>query len=197
MSFGDDRIEPRHRLSAVDWPSLVPRDIAAAQIRWERMNVALRMRRAGLTFREIGERQGGVSVARARQMVWKATHQEKRLSPVEGYLAMSWPGWKRGGYHLYDDNKLPPPPKPKRKPPQKYDAPPPPRPTWAELEERRRAVAQEARQERIQRMYEGIYTISQCRRDELAVVLAKLIFTAPQSDVLQRAIEKLRGNFDD
>ena len=31
MSFGDDRIEPRHRLSAVDWPSLVPRDIAAAR----------------------------------------------------------------------------------------------------------------------------------------------------------------------
>jgi hypothetical protein len=74
----------RQRGSRVNWFSLVPDDVAEAQVSWERLRNAHRMRVSGLKFREIGA-AFGVSVTYASQMVARAERRSKWLSPVESY----------------------------------------------------------------------------------------------------------------
>lgn len=54
----------------MDWHDVLPRFVAINQKGFERAHAAVRARRAGLTFREIGLRLG-VTTERARQLAMK------------------------------------------------------------------------------------------------------------------------------
>jgi hypothetical protein len=66
----------------MNWFDLVPNDVARLQLAYERRHRVLRVRQAGLTYRELGAALG-VSFERARQIVLRA--QRDKLSPVERY----------------------------------------------------------------------------------------------------------------
>jgi hypothetical protein len=76
----------KQRRSNVDWLSLVPERVAHEQMLWERCATAAEMRRAGLTYKRIGECLG-VTGGRARQLTARAEHDAAFLSPVEEYCS--------------------------------------------------------------------------------------------------------------
>jgi len=69
------------------WHGILPDSVAVYQNAWDRHAHAQAMRRAGLTYFEIGTRLS-VSVSRARQMVIKQDRRTARgsQSPIESYL---------------------------------------------------------------------------------------------------------------
>lgn len=73
-------------MRGIDWHDLLPHGWAIRQKGWERARIAVRLRDAGLTYREIG-RHMGVSLERARQMDTKG----RRTPPVELYCAQGGP----------------------------------------------------------------------------------------------------------
>jgi hypothetical protein len=64
----------------MNWFDLVPSDVAARQIWWERAQQARRMRQAGLSFTQIARRLNR-STSRAGQLVIFAN--QRPISPVE------------------------------------------------------------------------------------------------------------------
>jgi hypothetical protein len=79
-----------------DWHEIgVPFAVAKRQIAWDRRQTALRMRDAGMTLREIGNRCGGVGPERARQMVWRARRRDK-------YGACPVTSWMEAGGEISD-----------------------------------------------------------------------------------------------
>ena len=79
--------ETHSRRSRIDWSELLDNPVTVQrQIQWERRTTALAMHKAGLTYREIGERMG-VSRTRAAQMVWRASRPWKnQVSPAEAFM---------------------------------------------------------------------------------------------------------------
>jgi hypothetical protein len=68
------------------WLGLVPEQIAVDQARWEGRRQVVKMRQAGLTFKEIG-RIRNVSIDRARQIFLRGQEEVVERSPVEKYLS--------------------------------------------------------------------------------------------------------------
>lgn len=72
-----------------DWLSYLPADVRIEQLAWDRYAKAWRMRQAGMTFGEIGERLGGRSrstgqnLARRGEWQTRAKHPFYRYSPAE------------------------------------------------------------------------------------------------------------------
>lgn len=66
------------------WTDRLPLLVAEMQVALERREGVLRMRRAGLNYREIGERLG-VSATRARQLIDRAD-RDRDKSPVQKFF---------------------------------------------------------------------------------------------------------------
>lgn len=79
-----------------DWNDVLPPDVARWQHQWERKVSAARMRRAGLTLKQVGLRLG-VGVERARQLAERGELTLRfptvRKAPTERYL-MQQDYWK-------------------------------------------------------------------------------------------------------
>jgi hypothetical protein len=77
----------RSRRSRIDWSELIDNPVTVQrQIQWERRMTALAMRKAGLTYKAIGERMG-ITRSRARQVVWKASRTWiNQESPAEAFM---------------------------------------------------------------------------------------------------------------
>jgi hypothetical protein len=77
----------RSRRSRIDWSELIDNPMTVQrQIQWERRMTTLAMRKAGLTYKVIGERMG-ITSSRARQLVWSASRPWKNQeSPAEAFM---------------------------------------------------------------------------------------------------------------
>ncbi len=74
------------------WAAMVPREVAARQVMWEREVFVLRARAAGLTLEKIGKLLGGVCKEQVRHLEAKHTrcyvlYPRPRFSPVEEWYA--------------------------------------------------------------------------------------------------------------
>ena len=69
----------------MSWFDLVPPRVAAAQIRWERRQTVIRMRRLGFTFAEIGARMGFTGSAAG--MMFNTWKDKEDPSPAKAYFA--------------------------------------------------------------------------------------------------------------
>jgi hypothetical protein len=79
----------KQRRSNIDWHEYLPRHLVPQQISFERCSTAAAMRAIGMKYREIGD-AFGVTVERARQMVFKGDRLAKRTkwpTPAEGLYA--------------------------------------------------------------------------------------------------------------
>lgn len=74
----------------MEWEDVLPPLVAKAQKAYERQCQVLRMREAGLIYKEIGERLG-VCRVRARQIAEKAKRMKKRTPPVVLYFERTAP----------------------------------------------------------------------------------------------------------
>jgi hypothetical protein len=82
-----ESLADRARRSRIDWSELLDNPTTVKrQIQWERQTTALAMRKAGLTYRAIGERMG-LSGSATKVLVW---HAERRkpgaVSPAEAFM---------------------------------------------------------------------------------------------------------------
>jgi hypothetical protein len=82
-----ERLAARARRSRIDWSELIDNPVTVErQVRWERQTTALAMRKAGLTYREIGERMG-MTGSNARILVWRAESRKPgAVSPAEAFM---------------------------------------------------------------------------------------------------------------